>query len=127
MTRCPACRADIAPSSKFCSECGARVQGLQEQGRTSQASSAIVAEPETARKNVAEVAALHGEGELRHLTVLFCDLVDSTGLAGQFDLEQWHDIVAAYQKAAADAVIRFDGHVAKYLGDGLLAFFGWPI
>jgi class 3 adenylate cyclase/tetratricopeptide (TPR) repeat protein len=127
MTRCPACRADIAPSSKFCSECGARVQGLQEQGRTSQASSAIVTEPETSRKNAAEVAALHGEGELRHLTVLFCDLVDSTGLAGQFDLEQWHEIVAAYQKAAADAVIGFDGHVAKYLGDGLLAFFGWPI
>jgi len=69
---------------------------------------------------------LHDEGELRHLTVLFCDLVDSTGLAGQFDLEQWHEIVAAYQKAAADAVIGSDGHVAKYLGDGLLAFFGWP-
>src|SRR5262245_3800389 len=116
MTRCPACRADIAPSSKFCSECGTRVQGLQEQGRTSHASSATVAEPETSRKNAAEVAALHGEGELRHLTVLFCDLVDSTGLAGQFDLEQWHEIVAAYQKAAAEAVIGFDGHVAKYLG-----------
>ena len=127
MTRCPACHADIALSSKFCSECGARVQGLQQPGRTLQASSASVAEPETSRKNEAGAAALHDEGELRHLTVLFCDLVDSTGLAGQFDLEQWHEIVAAYQKAAADAVIGFDGHVAKYLGDGLLAFFGWPI
>ena len=127
MTRCPACRTDIAPSSKFCSECGARVLGLREPGRSSQASSAIVAEPEISRRNEAGVAALHGEGELRHLTVLFCDLVDSTGLAGQFDLEQWHEIVAAYQKAAAEAVIGFDGHVAKYLGDGLLAFFGWPV
>src|SRR5262249_34917063 len=119
MTRCPTCRADIAPSSKFCSECGARVQGLQEQGRTSQASSAIGGQPQTARKNAAEVAALHGERDLRHLTVLFCDLVDSTGLAGQLGLEQWHDSVAAYHKAAADAATRFDGHVAKYLGDGL--------
>lgn len=127
MTRCPACRADIAPSSKFCSECGARVQALQEPGRTLQASSASLPAPEISRKNEAGVGALHGEGELRHLTVLFCDLVDSTELAGQFDLEQWHEIVAAYQKAAADAVIGFDGHVAKYLGDGLLAFFGWPI
>src|SRR5215469_5992838 len=125
MTRCPACRADIAPSSKFCSECGTRVQGPAEPGKTPQASR--VAQPEISRKNEAGVAALQDEGELRHLTVLFCDLVDSTGLAGQFDLEQWHEIVAAYQKAAADAVIGSDGHVAKYLGDGLLAFFGWPI
>jgi class 3 adenylate cyclase/tetratricopeptide (TPR) repeat protein len=127
MIRCPACRADIAPSAKFCSECGARVRGLQEPERTAQASSPIVAEPEGSRRNEAGLAAVHGEGELRHLTVLFCDLVDSTGLAGQFDLEQWHEIVAAYQKVAADAVIGFDGYVAKYLGDGLLAFFGWPI
>jgi predicted ATPase/class 3 adenylate cyclase len=80
---------------------------------------------ETSRKQPDAVRP-RSEGELRHLTVLFCDLVDSTGLAGQFDLEQWHEIVAAYQRAAADAVARADGHVAKYLGDGVLAFFGWP-
>src|SRR5262245_32579780 len=66
------------------------------------------------------------EGQRRHLTVLFCDLVGSTELAAQMDPEDWSTVAAAYQHAAADAVERFGGHVAKYLGDGLLVYFGYP-
>jgi class 3 adenylate cyclase/predicted ATPase len=65
-------------------------------------------------------------GERRQLTVLFCDLADSTWLASQLDPEDWRDVVHAYQQAAARAVARFDGHVAQYLGDGLLVYFGYP-
>jgi len=65
-------------------------------------------------------------GERRHLTVLFCDLVGSTEIAAQLDPEEWREMVAAYHRAAAQAIIRFGGYVAKYLGDGIMAYFGWP-
>jgi class 3 adenylate cyclase/predicted ATPase len=65
-------------------------------------------------------------GERRHLTVLFCDLVGSTEIAAQLDPEEWREVVAAYHRAAAEAITRFGGHVAKYLGDGVMAYFGWP-
>jgi class 3 adenylate cyclase len=60
-------------------------------------------------------------GERRHLTVLFCDLVGSTGIAAQLDPEEWRETVGGYHRAAADAVTRFGGHVAKFLGDGVMA------
>jgi len=65
-------------------------------------------------------------GERRHLTVLFCDLVGSTALAAQLDPEEWQQIIAGYQRSAADAITRYSGHVAKFLGDGVMAFFGYP-
>jgi class 3 adenylate cyclase len=65
-------------------------------------------------------------GERRHLTVLFCDLVGSTELAARLDPEEWRETVAAYHRAAAETVTRYGGYVAKYLGDGLMAFFGYP-
>jgi len=65
-------------------------------------------------------------GERRHLTVLFCDLVGSTGIAARLNPEQWRETIAGYHRAAAEAIVRFDGHVAKYLGDGVMAYFGWP-
>jgi class 3 adenylate cyclase len=64
--------------------------------------------------------------ERRQLTVLFCDLVDSTRLAAGMDAEDWRELMRSYQEAASDVVARFDGHVAQYLGDGLLVYFGWP-
>lgn len=66
------------------------------------------------------------EGERRQLTVLFCDLVESTRLAAGLDPEDWRDLVRGYQDAAAGAVERFDGNVAQYLGDGILVYFGYP-
>jgi class 3 adenylate cyclase/predicted ATPase len=66
------------------------------------------------------------EAERRQLTVLFCDLVGSTELAARLDPEDLRGIMGAYQRCAAAVVERFEGHVAKYLGDGVLAYFGWP-
>jgi class 3 adenylate cyclase/tetratricopeptide (TPR) repeat protein len=65
-------------------------------------------------------------GERRHLTVLFCDLVGSTEIAAQLDPEEWRELVASYHRAAAEAITRYGGHVAKFLGDGVMAFFGYP-
>jgi class 3 adenylate cyclase len=66
------------------------------------------------------------EAERRQLTVLFCDLVDSTALASQLDPEEWREVVRAYQETCAKVIIRFEGHIAQYLGDGLLIYFGYP-
>jgi class 3 adenylate cyclase/tetratricopeptide (TPR) repeat protein len=67
------------------------------------------------------------EAERRQLTVLFCDLVDSTVLASQLDPEDLRAVVRAYQDTCAKVIARFDGHIAQYLGDGLLVYFGYPL
>jgi hypothetical protein len=66
-------------------------------------------------------------GERRYLTVMFCDLVDSTGIAAKLDAEEWRDLVNAYLDDASAAVTEMGGHVAKKLGDGLMALFGYPL
>ncbi len=67
------------------------------------------------------------EAERRQLTVLFCDLVDSTVLASQLDPEDWREVVRAYQETCAKVIARHEGHIAQYLGDGLLVYFGYPL
>src|SRR6516162_3871325 len=66
-------------------------------------------------------------GERRYLTVMFCDLVDSTGIAARLDAEDWRDLVNAYLDGASAAVTEIGGHVAKKLGDGLMVLFGYPL
>src|SRR5262249_1042568 len=66
------------------------------------------------------------EAERRQLTLMFCDLVDSTRLSSQLDPEEYRDVVRAYQTACTEVIQRFDGHVAQLLGDGLLVYFGYP-
>jgi len=58
--------------------------------------------------------------------VLFSDLAGSTGIAAQLDPEEWRETVGGYHRAATEAITRFGGHVAKYLGDGVMAYFGYP-
>jgi len=67
------------------------------------------------------------EAERRQLTVLFCDLVGSTQLSGQLDPEDLRAVVRAYQESAAEVIQRYEGHIAQYLGDGLLVYFGYPV
>jgi class 3 adenylate cyclase/predicted ATPase len=66
------------------------------------------------------------DAERRQLTVLFCDLVGSTQLSGQLDPEDLRTVVRAYQEAAAEVIQQYEGHIAQYLGDGLLVYFGYP-
>ena len=64
--------------------------------------------------------------ERRLLTVMFCDLVGSTALSEGLDPEEMREIIRSYHDRAAREIARFDGHVAKFMGDGVLAYFGWP-
>ena len=64
--------------------------------------------------------------ERRQLTMLFCDLVDSTPLADRFDIEEFRDVMGVYYDTCCKVIAQYDGHVALYLGDGLLVYFGYP-
>jgi class 3 adenylate cyclase/predicted ATPase len=66
------------------------------------------------------------QAERRQLTVMFVDLVGSTALSAELDPEEMREVLRAYQNAADGEVARFEGHVAKFMGDGVLAYFGWP-
>jgi len=66
------------------------------------------------------------DAERRQLTVLFCDLVDSTRLSSQLDPEEYRDVVRAYHTACTEVIRRYDGHIAQLLGDGLLIYFCYP-
>lgn len=78
------------------------------------------AEPPLSEPKVQEIA------ERRQVTVMFSDLVGSTALSARMDPEDLREIISAYQKCVADTVRRFDGFVAKYMGDGALVYFGYP-
>jgi hypothetical protein len=67
-----------------------------------------------------------GDAERRQLTVMFCDLVGSTALSSRLDPEDLREVIAAYHRAVAGAVAGLDGFVAKYMGDGVLVYFGYP-
>src|SRR2546426_3988492 len=103
MGSCPACGCDAAPLAKFCSECGAALGAPGDGERPGQA-----------------------EGELRQLTVMFCDLVGSTELSTQMDAEGFGELIHRYLNAAAGVARGYEGDVARYLGDGILVHFGWP-
>lgn len=99
MMRCPSCSAQVV-EAKFCGNCGARLP--------------------------ANAAGSWGSAEQRHLTVLFCDLVGSTELSETLGLEEYAYVLKEYQGLAVAAIEPFEGQVRLYLGDGVLAFFGYP-
>src|SRR6185312_383964 len=92
---CPRCKIAIAEGARFCARCGAT----------------LVAEATT-------------PAERRQLTVLFCDLVDSTALSVRLDPEDLREVMRAYQKYVGDTVARFGGFVSQYTGDGVVVYFG---
>src|SRR5215470_3812939 len=86
------------------------------------------ASPTTVRSSAAPAPAPEdiAQAGRRQLTVMFCDLADSTVLAGRLDAEDLREVIRSYQASAAEIVQRFAGHIAQYLGDGLLVYMGWP-
>jgi class 3 adenylate cyclase/predicted ATPase len=99
---CPGCGSANPESNRFCGDCGT---------------------PLTAAAPAKPIAAV---AERRQLTVLFCDLVGSTALALRLDPEDLRDLIGAYQRCVVEAVSRFEGFVAKYMGDGVMVYFGYP-
>jgi class 3 adenylate cyclase/tetratricopeptide (TPR) repeat protein len=113
---CPACGTPNRPGATFCGKCGGRLT------TSSSGTSATASRP----KPLSEFSRAKPEGERRQLTVMFCDLVDSTALAATMDPEDLRDVIGAYQRRVEKTVTRFGGFVAKYMGDGVLVYFGYP-
>ncbi|MBV8053819.1 MAG: AAA family ATPase [Deltaproteobacteria bacterium] len=136
--RCSQCATDNPPQNNFCAQCGNILSTVCEKcGAANPATSNFCGNCGTPLATKQPLPAVNSEpidtqapsverGERRHLTVLFCDLVGSTEIAAQLDPEEWREVVAGYHRSAADAITRFGGKVAKYLGDGIMAYFGWP-
>lgn len=97
---CPKCRAPVGPRDNFCSNCGAQV---------------VPTDPRS-----------EGSAERRLTTALFCDVVGWTSLSERLDPEDLHSLVRSYHEVGTRAINRYGGHVANYLGDGIVAFFGFP-
>ena len=109
---CPACGAENPAGQKFCGDCGA--------GLSAAARSPANEAPRASRRP------MESEAERRHLTVMFCDLVGSTALSARLDPEDLREVIGAYHRCVADTVGRYEGFVAKYMGDGVLVYFGYP-
>src|ERR1700722_1302813 len=87
--------------------------------------SPVVAPVATVSKPLGEGTVSHS-GERRQLTVMFCDLVGSTALSEKLDPEELRSLLHAYRTLCGDVIARYDGFVARYVGDGILTYFGWP-
>jgi len=125
---CPACGFVNEPGEKFCGGCGTPLAGpaTQPMQPTQIAQHSAPSPVQRHQEAPPPVARGTPEAERRQLTVLFCDLVDSTRLASHLDPEDLREVVRAYQATCAEVIQRFEGHIAQYLGDGLLVYFGYP-
>lgn len=80
----------------------------------------------TAAARITETAEVESRAQRRQLTLMFADLADSTRLSNTIDLEAYREVIRAYQDGATKVIEAYGGYVAKYLGDGILAYFGYP-
>ena len=111
--RCSSCGFENPPIMKFCGQCGTPLVA----GGTP---------PQTAAPRPTPAPPKEAVAERRHLTVMFCDLADAAALSERLDPEELREIVRDYQSVSQNVVQRFRGHVAQYLGDGIMVYFGYP-
>lgn len=106
---CAQCRFDNPAGMRFCGQCGSRL-------------------PEAAAASgaAAERTGDAPDAERRHVTLMFIDMVNYTGISEQLDPEALREVVLQYQTRSAAVIQRFEGHIGKYLGDGVLVYFGYP-
>ena len=137
---CPGCQAQIPDGSRFCPQCGAaQALACSACGHANAAGSRFCAQcgaklgepaPATAPppppKPAPAAPRAAAGAERRQLTVMFCDLVGSTALSTKLDPEDLREVIAAYHKCVANVAARCGGFVAKYMGDGVLVYFGYP-
>ena len=127
---CRACKANVPDGSRFCNECGASSAIL--------CAACGIANPPSAKfcsdcgRSLTQAptptvtATAASAAERRQLTVMFCDIIGSTELSSRLDPEDLSALIRTYQKRVAESVLQFGGFIARYVGDGVLVYFGWP-
>src|SRR5215813_9019998 len=128
---CPSCGQQVRPTAKFCPDCGTTLGAAGQLARAKSGKRQGTPRARKARRPAASPTAARShpaapEAERRQLTVMFCDLVGSTPLSQQLDPEELRTVILAYQETCAQAIRRFEGHLARYIGDGLLVYFSYP-
>jgi class 3 adenylate cyclase len=137
--QCPGCSVEVPEGSKFCGKCGTALPRVcancghavppensfcPECGTTIVAGSVAPALPQTQR--TAPTTSIGSAAERRQLTIMFCDMVGSSALSTRLDPEEQGDVIAAFHACCAREIKSLGGMVAQYLGDGVLAYFGYP-
>jgi len=115
---CTACGTIAPAGNKFCGHCGH--QFGSDQGQAPDSIAVAASQPIAIEKTS------DNDAERRHLTVMFCDLVGSTALSEALDPEDLRDVIGEFQQACAAQVDAYGGFVARYMGDGMLVYFGYP-
>ena len=135
---CPGCQFENPAGMKFCGNCGNKLNivcrechfenppGFKFCGNCGNSLASKVVGTSSVTPPTKQHVQEREKGERRHLTVMFCDVVGSTELSHMLDPEDLKTIIKEYQSVCARVIGRFDGHVAQYLGDGIMAYFGYP-
>lgn len=133
---CPSCQSALPDDSKFCDACGAALSPCcLSCGARNRVGARFCADCGKALAEGSVTAAVRRPAivetqptpaERRHLTVMFCDLVGSVALSSRLDPEDLHELIGLYHHCVAKVMTRFEGFVAKYMGDGVLVYFGYP-
>ncbi len=124
---CPHCGFDNPEGFNFCGKCGTSLSAPQEFPEDTTIAARSKNQTDAARSNKPATSGIESsKAERRQITVMFCDLVGSTDLSAQLDPEDFREVVRDYQAASEKAIAAFEGHIAQYLGDGLLVYFGFP-
>ena len=137
---CPSCHSEMPDDSRFCEACGAALPVVRcaSCGATSRVGALFCSKcgktltldgagaPTKPATAASAPEAGHLAAERRQLTVMFCDLVGSTALSARLDPEDMREIIGAYHRCCAEQITKAGGFVAKYMGDGVLAYFGYP-
>jgi TOMM system kinase/cyclase fusion protein len=124
---CPSCGHAGGPRTPFCTACGKQlIRLLPGTSSPPSASEGDLQAAQVGSGGTPSAGQGKPEAERRHLTVLFCDVINSTALSVGLDPEAYREVIGAFHAVCAEVIERFDGHIAQYLGDGLLVYFGYP-
>jgi Double zinc ribbon/Adenylate and Guanylate cyclase catalytic domain len=128
---CSSCGQQVRPTAKFCGECGTTLEAEEKPAPAQSRKGKSAKTPKRAPRPKGRPTSpwpqeAAPEAERRQLTVMFCDLVGSTPLSQQLDPEELRAVILAYQETCAQVIRRFEGYLARYIGDGLLVYFGYP-